>query len=194
MIARWLLYFLPAVLIELAAMLVTPVVALFVVREPREDRVKRMGNQVLTIDHDYLIKPLRWFQTVDNAVDEYWYGAFNTESLLPYLRNATQEQYDASPFLRYLCRCMWMWRNASSGFNYYPFGVVNEPALSVTEQGTKNSGAFWCRLTRRPRSWQLQAQIPLVSRLSSDINIGWKEYRGMGRLTYSARIIGLRWR
>ena len=191
---RWLLYLPFSLAIEIVGMVLTPLIALFIYREPREDRVKRLDNQTVTIDHDYLIKPLAWFQTVDNAVDEYWYGMFNASSLLPYLRNATQEQYDQSAFLRYFCRCMWMWRNAVSGFNYYPFGVMDEPASSVTEKGTKNSGQFWYRLTKRPSSFQLQAQIPIISRLSNDIKMGWKAYKGMPRLTYSGRFIGLRWK
>ena len=66
----WLLYFIPALAIELVCYLLAPIVACFVTSRMRDDYVKRWRVQAGTM-RDYIIKPLRWFQTHDNAVDEW---------------------------------------------------------------------------------------------------------------------------
>ena len=42
---RWILYFTPALIVELAAWLLTPLVCLFVVRRYHTDKVKRDYNR-----------------------------------------------------------------------------------------------------------------------------------------------------
>ena len=75
-LAIWLLYFIPAILIELVCYILAPIVALFIRSELRNDVVKRLNKQTVSMPRDYLIKPLMWFQTHDNAVDEWWYDGY----------------------------------------------------------------------------------------------------------------------
>jgi hypothetical protein len=35
---------------------------------------------------EYIVKPLYWFQTHDNAVDEWWYGVYNTTHWFSFAR------------------------------------------------------------------------------------------------------------
>ena len=68
----WLLY-LPLVwLIKSIATIFAPLIGLCITHQERTDRVKRLGNKQVTMQRTYLIKPLYWFQTHDNAVDEWW--------------------------------------------------------------------------------------------------------------------------
>lgn len=189
---RWLLLFFPNLLANVVCWIGTPVIALFVTYELHKTTVKRFYHAEREFYREFLIRPLRWFQSVDNACDEWWYGCYNFDSPIPYLRNATQAQYLASPFLRYVCRCLWLWRNAAGGVAYYPFGVVRDDPISTTIHGVKNSGSLWYRIIRRPSSWQLSAQIPLGFGLFNDINIGWKPFNNMPRLAYAGRVLGLR--
>ena len=185
----WLLYFLPNLAIEVMCMVLAPLVACFITKAERTDRVKRLGNGQVTLMREYLIRPLYWFQTHDNAVDEYWWGCFNESSALAYFRDATQAQYDKSAFLRYACRVMWLWRNVGYGFAYNVFGRKLDEELWIKERGVEKQG-FWYKLTQRRSSFQLKMTIPTPWFWYLDINIGWKTHRGFPRAMYAGRLIG----
>ena len=186
---KWLVFFLPNLLIEIGAMILAPVVAMFITKAERTDRVKRLGNTQVTLLRDYLIKPLYWFQTHDNAVDEYWYGCFNEDSIVKYLREATQDQYDKSKVLRWACRVMWLWRNCAYGFSYNLFGVPLDETLYTKEYGTEDKG-LWYKLIKRKSSFQFKCNIPTPWKWYYSINIGWKTHNGFQKAMYADRIIG----
>lgn len=187
----WLLYFLPNLLIKIACMILAPVVACFITHAERTDRVKQLGNKQITLLREYLITPLYWFQTHDNAVDEYWWGTYYKTSMIPYVRNATQAQYDSSAFLRWLCRVLWLWRNCAYGFSYNLFGrdLIGPEQIKIT--GNEDKG-FWYKYITRSNSWQLKAHIPLCFNIRIDINIGWKVHAGFPRAMYADRLIAFR--
>lgn len=191
MAALWLLYLVPSLVIELLCYLLAPVVALCVRTEPRTDRVKRLGNLTVTMPRDYLLKPLMWFQTHDNAVDEWWYGAYNTDHWFRFARDATQADYDSKAWFRWYCRVMWLWRNCGYGFLYHLLGREAWPE-SVRSGGIKDSGRLWWQLTDRDTSLQFEAQVPLIGRRHISINVGWKTHKGFPRALYANRIIGFR--
>lgn len=185
----WILMFIPNLLIKIFCLIFSPLVACFITSRLRTDRVKQIDNQQHTLLRDYLIKPFYWFQTHDNAVDEYWYGAFNKKSIFSYLRNVTQSQYDSDKLLRYICRVMWLWRNCGYGFSYNLFGIPLDSIISEKEFGTKYKG-FWYLLTKRQSSFQLEVQIPTWWSWYININIGWKSHDGFPRVMYADRIFG----
>lgn len=187
---KWILFFLPAIAIELMCYILAPLVALFVTRELRTDRVKRMGNAQHTLLRDYLIKPLRWFQTHDNAVDEWWYGKFNTDHWFKFAREWTEMDYASKAWVRYYCRVMWLWRNCAYGFHYHLFGQPREAWPGVLKHGIEGKG-FWHQLQLYPSSFQFECHVPLGPRYIS-INIGWKPHKGFDRLMYANRIFSLR--
>jgi len=190
-ILLWLLLLVPSILVEIMCYLLNPIIALFITSEPRTDRVKRApwNNGTFTFDRDYIIKPFRWFQTHDNAVDEWWYGAFNSKSHFKFLREATQEDYDNSWWIRYCCRVMWMYRNNAYGFLYNLFSRPLEERIDVKEHGVEDSGSFWYLLQVYPSSWKLEVQIPVwkTNRYIS-VNCGWKAHKGFPRVMYANRI------
>lgn len=188
----WLVYFIPALAIELMCFILAPLVACFVRSELRHDSVKRLGKRYVTIPRDYLITPLYWFQTHDNAVDEWWYGTYNTDHWFAFARNWTQADYDRSRFIRYYCRVMWLWRNCAYGFHYNLFSRPREREVlgQIYTAGVEGKG-LWVQLDVYPSSFQLQCHVPLGNRYLS-INIGWKAHRHMPRLLYANRIIGFR--
>jgi hypothetical protein len=190
-LAIWLLMFIPALVVEIFCYLTNPVAALFTVRELRTDRVKRSpwDNGTYTLVREYLPKPIRWWQTHDNACDEWWYGAFNTDSHFKFLREATQEDYDSSWWIRYCCRVMWMYRNNAYGFMYNLFSRPLETAHMQYMHGLEDNGKFWYLLNVFPSSFQLEVQIPIwgTNRYMS-INMGWKNHKGFPRVMYANRI------
>lgn len=177
---RWALYFIPALIVELVAWVLTPLVCLFVVKRQHTDIVKRRGKTTWTLKREFLPNWLSYFATPDNAADEYFWGMYSD--------TPTEEQYLSSWWWRFYCRCMWHFRNTGYGFMYAWFSVPAE-SETVTEYGQRDK-AFWYRLRKRKSSWQLQYQLPLGKRYI-DGNIGWKSH-GFDRLMYANRVIGLR--
>jgi hypothetical protein len=188
-ILLWLLYFIPALAIELMCYLLAPIVACFVTSRLRTDYVKRWRVEAGTF-RDYIITSLYWFQTHDNAVDEWWYGMYNTDHWFAFARAWTQSDYDRSRFVRYYCRLMWLWRNCAYGFHYALFSRPKETACRVYTRGTEGKG-IWYELKIYTSSFQLECQVPLGARYLS-INIGWKAHKTTERLLYANRIIGFR--
>jgi hypothetical protein len=186
----WLIYFIPAIAIELVCYLLAPLVACFVTTKQRGDIVKRYDKEFRTMPRDYLQKYIYWFQTHDNAVDEWWYGMYNTDHWFEFARNWTQADYDSKYWVRWYCRLMWLWRNCAYGFHYNLFGQPKETQFIVWAKGIEGVG-FWYQLTIFDMSFQLEMQVPLGPRYFS-INIGWKAHKSMPRLLYANRIIGFR--
>lgn len=190
---RWFIYFLPALAIEGICYLFAPVVALFVVTRPRKDVVKRLEKQTVEMPRDYLMKYVYWFQTHDNAVDEWWYGCYNEDHWFKFAREWTQQDYDNSKYIRYYCRVMWLWRNCAYGFHYALFSRPKEDApIKQYTYGTEEK-TFWYELNIYKYSFKLEAQIPLIviPRYYS-INVGWKAHKQVERLLYANRFIGFR--
>jgi hypothetical protein len=187
---RWTLYFIPALVVELICYATTPLVALFVRREPRLDVVKRLNKQSVLLDRDYLTTPFYLWQTHDNAVDEWWYGMYNTDHWFKFAQNWTQRDYDNSAFVRYYCRVMWLWRNCAYGWHYSLFSRPKETEAKMYERGNEDAG-FWYKLSVFKSSFQLECHIPLGPRYLS-VNIGWKPHKTTDRLLYANRIIGFR--
>lgn len=189
-IALWVAMLTPSILVEVFCYILTPVIALFTTTEERTDRVKRMGNVQVTMPRTYLQKWCRWFQTHDNAVDEYWYGVFTEDSSFKFLREATQEQYDNSAFLRYVCRVFWMWRNCAYGFLYNWFGRPYSDVLNTKQVGDKAEGFYW-KFTQRDSSFQFECKLPLNIERYISINIGWKVHKGFPVVMYANRILSI---
>ena len=175
-------------LIKIIATIFAPLIGLCVAHQERTDRVKRLGNKQVTMQRAYLIKPLYWFQTHDNAVDEWWWGCFNESSVLAYFRDATQDKYEGSTFFRYACRVMWLWRNCAYGFSYNVFSKPLDETISVIEQGDPKGK--WSRFTQRRSSWKFKANYPIRDWFKLSVNIGWKEHKGFPKLMFADRPIG----
>jgi hypothetical protein len=184
---KWLLFFIPALAVEVFAIVLNPIVCLFVTRRPREDYVKRLGHRA-TMPRDYIINPLYWFQTHDNAVDEGWYGKYE----ILFLENTTQSEYDNSRVIRYWCRLWWLHRNTAYGFLYNIFGIPREEPAYVKEYGFEDSKSFWMLYQSYKSYFKLEMQIPLNTNRYISVNIGWKAHKGIPKVLYANRLIGVR--
>ena len=113
---------------------------------------------------DSLVWWLAWFDTDDNATDEYWYG------LYPFSQYFTQEQYDKSKVLRWFMRVCWLQRNSAYTFKRKYFGLDKDSQYA----------------------WQITKKIPIGFGYCNDVNIGYKAHKGFNRLMYAGRIIGIK--
>ncbi|MDP3088880.1 MAG: hypothetical protein Q8M99_11925 [Methylotenera sp.] len=160
----WLVYFIPAILVELFCFITNPIACMFVRKEPRHDIVKRLGKKYYTFDREYLWGIFYLWQTHDNAVDEGWWGLYD----IAFIRSKTQADYDNSQLIRYWCRVWWLSRNTAYGWHYLLFSVHLD------------------------KGWQVKKDIPLLFGYYNSVNIGWKSHKGKPRLLYANRIIGIR--
>lgn len=165
---RWVLYFPIGLFIGLFCRLTNPIACLFVVKRPRTDIVKRFAKIRIALDREYLWGIFYLWQTHDNACDEYWYGCYNESSWFKTVRNWSLNSYLHSWIIRYVCRVLWLNRNAGYGWNYL--------LLSIP----------------KGQGFQIKKQIPLCFGYVNDVNIGWKAHKGKDRLFYAGRILGLR--
>ena len=184
----WIIYFIPAMLIEFLCWLTNPIACLFTRRDLRYDYVKRLGLNI-TLERDYLRQPFYLWQTHDNAVDEGWYGLYD----IPFLNDKTQADYDNSWLIRYWCRLWWLSRNTAYGWLYALFSKPKELVpVAVHEYGLEDGDGLWLCLTRFEHSFQFEAHIPLWGGKYNSINIGWKSHKLMPRRLYANRILGIR--
>lgn len=160
----WLLLLPLSLAVGIIGRLFAPVVCLFVVRAPVLDTVKRLGKQTWMLQRDRLVWWLTWFDTDDNCTDEFWYGWYDQTS------NKTQHYYDTHKVYRWYCRVMWLNRNSMYTFNRKFFGIRKDSKLA----------------------WQCKADIPLILGYYNSVNIGFKAHRGIDRLMFAGRIIGIR--
>lgn len=159
-----ILFPLQFVISHVIARVLSPIACLFIVREPRLDTVKRLGKKKVLLQRDDLVWWLSWFGTDDNAVDEYWYGVYGKTN------EKTQEYYNTHKVYRWWCRVLWLQRNSAYTFNRKFFGLNKDSMLA----------------------WQYKAIKPLWFGYHNDINIGFKSHKGIDRLMFAGRVVGLR--
>jgi len=162
----WALLWLPAFLIGIAGRIFSPLAVCFIKREAYTTTIKRLDKQIITLQRDRLVWWLSWFDTDDNATDEYWYGLYDSASTW------TQSDYDNSRLIRWYCRMMWLQRNSMYTFNRKFFGLDKKSELA----------------------WQYKAIKPIqfFGFKFNDINVGWKAHKEIDRLMYAGRVLGLR--
>ena len=158
----WALILPFTIVIGLIGRVLAPIVCLFVVRNLRTDTVKRLGKATVTLNRDNLSHFLYWFDTFDNATDEYWYGCYDNTVFY------TQEFYDNSAIYRWYCRVMWLWRNSMYGFNYKYISIAKDSWLA----------------------WHYKGQVSLPFNLKMHVNVGWKAFKEFDNLMFAGRFIG----
>ena len=195
---QWLLLLIPSILLELVGYVFNPIAALFVTKRERTDRVKRLHpTDQITMQREYLQKWVYWFQTHDNAVDEYWWDMYTEDSAFKFVREMTQEQYDNSKFNRYIMRVLWMYRNNAYGLLY---NILSKPdrrgdTFTKSEHGIKKVSRFWWTLEVYKKSgFQFEGHIPMLPiifgyNVYQNVNIGWKAHRSAERCMYANRIL-----
>jgi hypothetical protein len=197
--SEWYSKFWLSVLVEAIGYLFMPFICLFTRQEERVDTMKRRAKEwgdspytQYTAMRDYLPKWLNWFQTHDNAMDEYWYGGYKD-----WLNDRfTQKTYDTSWLLRYYNRVKWGWRNNSYGFQYFYLGVPEESKPYKTfQEGFENSGGRWVKIEVYENYFLYESQEPNGEGGYKSYKFGWKSHRsappidGRKNVMYANRII-----
>lgn len=167
--------------VEVSAYFIVPFISIPYRWEIRTDSMKRVARErglprhtKFTKMRQYLLKCFNWFQTHDNAADEYFWDGYDD-----FINDKiTIEQYQNSWWLQYYNRVMWHWRNKAYGFSYTVMGQpkgFDEP--EIFEVGVEDSGELWVRIEKYTNWFKYEAQIPKGDGKFRSINIGWKSHR-----------------
>jgi hypothetical protein len=156
--------------------ILSPILCLFV-RTAEESLVTGFPSEFPGKPREFLIKPLFYFQTFDAPLDEYWYGDYSGWPKT----GKTQEDYDNSWWLRYLCRVVWLTRNPAYGFGqalgYDSSGMqylVQNDNTALWSSGKPNS-SFWRAVNAKGQTgWWYKAQIYFYKTRCLEINLGYK--------------------
>lgn len=180
---KWKWLFWPMLFVELPiALIVVPIASLFPRYELRSDTMKRLARELgepeytqYTRMREYLPTWANWFQTHDNAADEYFWGGYKD-----FINDRFAKYYDKSKLLRYYNRVRWHYRNSAYGFSYTVMGAPKgEGEPDVWEHGVEDSGSLWVQIkTAKNGKWfHYEAQIPSGDGKYRSVNIGWKTHR-----------------
>jgi len=183
MVGRWLVTYPVSLVATLIAWVASPVLALCVRKEYRLDVVKRYGKATVGFDRYYLWKWLNWFQTHDNACDEYFWGVYGDSD------KVTVEEYEASILLRYWYRIAWLTRNPAYGFGHTVLGFPRDDA-TITKSKTWKTFEIttWSNADGR-KAFNVKGNLFLTKQYYLSINIGWKAHKTFTRLMQADRLI-----
>lgn len=130
---------------------------------------------------EWLITPLRWFQTHDNPVDEWRVGN--------YCKNCHWVNWDfTKPFHRYLARYFWLCRNPAYGFAQLLGVVPRGEMLTHFSVGTWDSATTNYHLTTWDNCFQYRAQLYFYKTHYLRLNLGWKGHAGFTKYMLASHI------
>lgn len=170
-ILLWIPKAIALIVLTLLAFPLAPVFACFIVYA-EEESITGFPSLLPGTPRAFLIPALRLWQTPDAPVDEFWYGGYQGWPKT----GKTQTDYNKSIWLRWLCRVVWLWRNAAYGFGA-KWGYECAPTL--------NDGALWrsgksCNYFYKvinPASqvgWNWKAEWFFTATRYIEINLGYK--------------------
>jgi len=111
-VLNWLWKVPTLIVLTLIAYIINPIIALFIVKS-EESETTGFPSLYPGMPREFLIKPLRIWQSEDAPVDEYYWANYEMDGALQrYLR----KYYETSAFVRYIYRVMWLYRNPAYGF------------------------------------------------------------------------------
>lgn len=159
------------------AYIIAPVLALFVTHA-EESAITGHPSLFPGKPREFLIKPLRIWQSPDAPLDEWWYGDYELDS---WRRHFTQADYDSKAWLRYLCRIAWLWRNPAYGWGE-KFGYNGSGLKILTSHGSdddwysgKSSLSYWTAINdANEKAFYVQIRLYFYKNRCLDILAGYK--------------------
>ena len=148
------------------------------------------SSRDLTTGREWLIKPLSWFSTFDNPLDEWWFGEYYKSCSWFGLKNKTDEDYLNNSWIRYVSRLFWICRNPGSGFQQHLFGwtgsstTTSEVKYKVGQWDSSSTNYSLVVYTNPEASvfgknaFYYTAQYFFYKNHYLRINIGWKPHAG----------------
>lgn len=166
------------IFLDLFTWIFSPILCLFVTKA-EESSITGHPSLIPGKPREFLIKPLRLFQSPDAPLDEWWFAGYEKDSWLK--RTFNQYDYETRWWLRYVCRILWLCRNPAYGFGdrlgYSASGMrflVSQDQDYLWKSGLPNR-SFWKVVNDKGQiGWCYQAQIYFYKQRCLEIYIGYK--------------------
>lgn len=170
----YLRYTISALLVLLSKVFVyifAPILALLVTKG-EESEVTGYPSFIVGEPRYFLIKPLRWLQTHDAPLDEYYY--------LEYYKGKWTERFKNNKWFMRVC---WLWRNPAYGIahalGYSQKGVsikVKRDEMHLRNSGKNNTSSFKAKNSKGSKGFMFFKQI-VYGKRCVEIYLGWKLFR-----------------
>lgn len=173
----WIKYSLSALIVtagKILACLLAPIISLppFVVRR-EESEITGYPSLYPGKPREFLIRPLRWLQTHDAPLDEYYYAG--------YYKGKWTERFKTN---KYIMRICWLWRNPAYGIahklGYDQRGmelVKHKDEMVLRNTGQPNFSYFTATNTKKQRGFMYFAQLPYSKHRCVELYFGYKLLR-----------------
>lgn len=163
--------------LTLVAYVINPILALFITKA-EESETTGFPSLHKGMMREFLIKPLRIWQSEDAPVDEYYWSNYERDG---WLQRKFRDKYESSSFVRYLYRVFWLYRNPAYGFGnrlgYNSTGMyftkVNDND-KLWKSGVNNVSWWVARNSYGEIGWCYQMQWHFYKRRCLEIYIGYK--------------------
>lgn len=142
-----------------------------------------IGDPTFTPDNNraFLVPWLRWFQTHDAPLDEWWYGKYCPDSYLK--THFNQNDYNNKWYVRYKARMNWLCRNPAYGFSFWLLGFNYGgakflPPSTVPDDPLWNTGvpnsSFWIvKNSKNQIRFEYETQIYYYKQRCLTLIFGW---------------------
>ena len=173
MIGRWVAFALAKLLLSAAAVLLSPVLALFAVTRDSHRYCSAKGPR------EYLVGWLHLFATHDDGADAGWFkGLYDDRAP----KGWPQKARDGSWLYRWLLRVWWIARNPSYGFALYILGFdkgdkPNRRILTQRGAGDTSTTNWLVQVDTNAagkKAFQVRGQLYFADTRYMDVNLGWK--------------------
>lgn len=154
--------------------ILAPLLALpwFVV-EAEESETTGYPSLIKGEPREFLVRPLRWLQTHDAPLDEYYYAE--------YYKGKWTERFKAN---KYIMRVCWLWRNPAYGIahklGYDQRGmelVKHKDEMVLRNSGQPNFSYFTATNAKKQRGFMYFAQLPYSKHRCVELYFGYKLLR-----------------
>jgi len=163
--------------LSLIAYVINPLLALFIVHA-EESETTGFPSLHPDMPREFLIKPLRIWQSEDAPIDEYYWANYEPNG---WFQKVFREHYESSVVVRWLYRVMWLYRNPAYGFGNL-LGYDSTGMYFTTEhdnghlwhKGRTNSSWWVARNSYGETGWCYHLQWHFYKRRCLEIYIGYK--------------------
>lgn len=176
-ILNWLWKVPVLTVLSLIAYVINPLLALFITKA-EESETTGFPSLHRGMMREFLIKPLRIWQSEDAPVDEYYWADYEING---WFQRTFREYYKSSAGVRYLYRVMWLYRNPAYGFGN-ALGYDSKGMYFTTERSSehlwhkgKTNSSWWvARNSYGETGWCYHLQWHFYKRRCLEIYIGYK--------------------
>ena len=163
--------------LSLIAYIINPILALFITKA-EESETTGLPSLYPGMPREFLIKPLRLWQSEDAPVDEYYWANYEPNS---WFQRKYRGQYETSAFVRWLYRCAWLYRNPAYGWGnllgYSSTGMyftAKDDNEHLWRTGVTNKSWWIARNSYGEIGWCFQMQWHFYGRRCLEIYLGYK--------------------